>query len=82
MYNGIGLQTARGSGTNGYIQRNLSSIKKSRQRVDYKTEEDIQKFEASINRPPNEELLEHQRKRTIEVKCLELEERLEEKGYV
>ena len=26
MYNGIGLQTARGSGTNGYVQRNLSSV--------------------------------------------------------
>mgnify|MGYP006867842780 CR=1 FL=1 len=26
MYNGIGLQTARGSGTNGYVQRNLSFV--------------------------------------------------------
>lgn len=26
MYNGIGLQTARGSGTSGYIQRNLSHV--------------------------------------------------------
>jgi len=24
MYNGIGLQTARGSGTSGYIQSNIS----------------------------------------------------------
>ena len=24
MYNGIGLQTARGSGTSGYIQSNVS----------------------------------------------------------
>jgi len=24
MYNGIGLQTARGSGTSGYVQKNLS----------------------------------------------------------
>lgn len=24
MYNGIGLQTARGSGTSGYIQKNAS----------------------------------------------------------
>lgn len=29
MYNGIGLQTARGSGTSGYIQKNLSyNVKK------------------------------------------------------
>ena len=30
MYNGIGLKTARGSGTNGFIQRNLSYIAPSR----------------------------------------------------
>lgn len=24
MYNGIGLQTARGSGTSGHVQKNLS----------------------------------------------------------
>jgi hypothetical protein len=29
MYNGIGLQTSRGSGTSGYVQKNLSvGIKK------------------------------------------------------
>ena len=29
MYNGIGLQTPRGSGTSGYIQKNLSqNVKK------------------------------------------------------
>ena len=28
MYGNVGLPTARGSGTNGYIQRNLSFIKK------------------------------------------------------
>jgi hypothetical protein len=27
MYNGIGLQTPRGSGTSGYVQKNLSYIK-------------------------------------------------------
>lgn len=33
MYNGIGLQTARGSGTNGYVQRNLSFIKSFKDKV-------------------------------------------------
>lgn len=29
MYNGIGLQTARGTGTSGYVQKNLSyNVKK------------------------------------------------------
>jgi len=27
MYNGIGLQTPRGSGTSGYVQRNMAYIK-------------------------------------------------------
>jgi len=26
MYNGVGLQTARGSGTSGYVQKNLSHV--------------------------------------------------------
>ena len=30
---------------------------------------------------PNEGLLQHQRKRKMEVKCLELEELLQEQGY-
>ncbi|KAF1789274.1 hypothetical protein GQ600_11405 [Phytophthora cactorum] len=32
MYNGIGLRTVRGSGTNGYVQRNLSYVNASRTR--------------------------------------------------
>lgn len=29
MYNGIGLQTARGSGTSGFVQKNVSyNVKK------------------------------------------------------
>jgi serine/arginine repetitive matrix protein 2 len=31
MYNGIGLQTARGSGTSGYVQKNLSFVKPFKQ---------------------------------------------------
>lgn len=80
MYNGIGLQTARGSGTNGYVQRNLSFIRTTKDKIDYRTEEDFRKLDATVNRPPNQEILAHQRKRQIELKCLELRESLEEKG--
>lgn len=34
MYNGIGLQTARGSGTSGYIQSNISINHKKMQNRD------------------------------------------------
>ena len=33
MYNGIGLQTARGSGTNGYVQKNLGAIRHHKDNV-------------------------------------------------
>ncbi|KIH64916.1 hypothetical protein ANCDUO_04764 [Ancylostoma duodenale] len=63
MYNGIGLQTARGTGTNGYVQANLSNLLLSRKRVEYNSEADLRRAEAEINRAPNEEILQHQRKR-------------------
>jgi hypothetical protein len=80
MYNGIGLTTARGSGTNGYVQRNLSTIPRNKQKIDYKTEEELQKLDTLVSRPPNADILEHQRKREIEVKVLEYRDELEERG--
>lgn len=82
MYNGIGLQTARGSGTNGHVQRNFAFVnhKGKKDNIHYRTEEDIAKIEASTNRQPNLEILDHERKRKIEVKCAELEEVLETQG--
>ena len=80
MYNGIGLSTVRGSGTNGYVTRNLSYVRPSKNKVDYKTEEDIKKSEAALQRGPNQGILDHERKRKLEVKCLELEEVLREQG--
>ncbi|ESN96269.1 hypothetical protein HELRODRAFT_68390 [Helobdella robusta] len=81
MYNGIGLETARGSGTNGFVQRNLSFIKRHKDRVDYKSEEEIKKLDWQLNKEPNQEILIHDRKRKIELKCLEMEELMEDQGY-
>ncbi|KAK9503840.1 hypothetical protein O3M35_010312 [Rhynocoris fuscipes] len=81
MYNGIGLTTPRGSGTNGYVQRNWALVKKSKDKVNYKTEEDLDKIDSAGNKQPNIEILDHERKRKIEVKCIELEEVLEQQGY-
>ena len=97
MYNGIGLSTVRGSGTNGYVQRNTAHISKGRAEEKFKTEDDIRllsffllninqllcvcrRLDAQANREPNLGILEHERKRKLEVKCLELEEVLEEQG--
>ena len=80
MYNGIGLTTPRGSGTSGYVQKNMSTVNKSKQKQEYRSEEDINRMEAALNRKPNQEILDHQKKRFIELKCLEERVRLEEKG--
>lgn len=81
MYNGIGLETARGSGTNGYVTRNLSAIRNVKQRVDYKSEEELKKFEAQFNKKPNQEILEHDKKRKVELKCFEMRVLMEEQGF-
>ncbi len=80
MYNGIGLQTARGSGTNGYVQRNLSFLRRHKDKIEYKTEEELAKLDAAINKPPNLDILDHDRKRKVELKCIEMSELMEEQG--
>ncbi|KAK5969235.1 cwf21 domain-containing protein [Trichostrongylus colubriformis] len=75
------MATARGTGTNGYVQANLSNLLLSKKRVEYNSEADIRRAEAEINRGPNEEILQHQRKRIIEMKCAEFEMLMEEKGF-
>ena len=80
MYNGIGLSTARGSGTNGYVQRNIAFIKHHKDKIDYKSETELAKLDAQINKKPNQEILDHERKRRVELKCIEMQELMEEQG--
>ena len=81
MYNGIGLPTPRGSGTNGYVQRNLAFLTSYKDKINYKSEEGIKRGDAVAFKEPNKEILMHERKRQVEVKCFELEQTLEEQGY-
>ena len=80
MYNGIGLNTPRGSGTNGFVQRNLASIRSRPEKVNYKTDADIARLDRALQRKPNKEILEHEWKRKIELECVQLQEKLEEQG--
>ncbi|KAI8823582.1 uncharacterized protein EV422DRAFT_565518 [Fimicolochytrium jonesii] len=73
MYNGIGLATARGSGTNGYVQRNLSSLRPRERHQDFSSFEE----KPPTLRKPNQDILDHQKKREIELKCLMLQDQLE-----
>ena len=82
MYNGIGLETPRGSGTNGYIQTNKFFVKSKTGQVTHK----IKGFQADqgtfgITTKPNMEILEHDCKRQIELKLVVLEDKLIEQGY-
>ena len=77
MYNGIGLQTPRGSGTNGHVQRNWAIVRKTKEKISYKNQEG--KLD-SASKQPNKEILDHDRKRKIEVKCTELSDKLENLG--
>ena len=80
MQNGIGLATARGSGTNGFVQKNVSSVKRTKESVSYRTEEDAARIEKQLNRHPNAEIVSHDRKRQLELKCMEMQELMEEQG--
>ncbi|KAK1411900.1 hypothetical protein QVD17_32746 [Tagetes erecta] len=75
MYNGIGLQTTRGSGTNGYTQSNKFVIKPKTKTV--LTENSI----SGVSRKRNKDIIEHDRKRQIELKLVVLEDKLVEQGY-
>ncbi|KAI5310428.1 RNA-splicing factor [Ascosphaera atra] len=71
----VGLPTPRGSGTSGYVQRNLSYLRPR----DPLPSRDAPEPEFR-QRQPNKEILEHDRRRAIEVKILEERDRLEEEN--
>ncbi|RMX68050.1 hypothetical protein DD238_002870 [Peronospora effusa] len=86
MYNGIGLRTVRGSGTNGYVQRNLSYVNASRTRQTLVnnqrggSSEDFGARGGGKNRlPPNAEILLHEKKRKVELHLLEMSLEMEER---
>lgn len=81
MYNGIGLPTPRGSGTNGYVQRNLAFLTTYKDKINYKTDEDVKHTDAVPFKEPNKEILMHEKRRKVEVKCLELQMEMEDQGY-
>ena len=87
MYNGIGLQTARGSGTNGYAQSNKFFVKPRSTSgggpggPHRPLRSDAAGADGGGTRKPNKEILEHDRKRQVELKLLVLRDALEEHGY-
>ena len=62
-------------GTNGHVSRNLSFVKPPPQRKDHTVNETGPKWKKA-----NAAILEHDRKRQVEVKCMELRIKLEDEG--
>lgn len=79
MADNVGLSTPRGSGTSGYVQKNRSLLRPRDKAAPYPKEWDQAKHRP---RQPDAAILEHEAKREIEVKVLELRDRLEEEGCV
>ncbi|MQL94126.1 hypothetical protein Taro_026775 [Colocasia esculenta] len=86
MYNGIGLQTPRGSGTNGYIQTNKFFVK-PRPGGGAAAASGIPRPGQTDDgagpgiRKANKEILDHDRKRRIQLRLILLEETLVDQGY-
>lgn len=78
MSSNVGLSTPRGSGTSGYVQRNLSVLKTRDQ--SYGQPYPDPKKDLPRQRKPDQEILDHDRKREVEVKVFDLRDRLEEEG--
>ena len=64
------------SGTNGYVTRNLSVLRSRDTQNDRANTWDAA---PPKHREPDKEILEHERKRKVEIKCLELQLELEDK---
>ncbi|GJN66588.1 pre-mRNA splicing factor CWC21 [Purpureocillium lilacinum] len=75
MSDNVGLSTPRGSGTSGYVQRNLAHIRPRDQAAPYPKDLDSLRHR---QRQPDKGILEHDRKRQIEVKVFELRDKLED----
>lgn len=81
MYNGIGLTSVRGSGTNGYVQKNMAHVSRNRTaRAKSADAAPSRDHELKAPRQANKEIVDHNRKREVEVKALQLRETLEEQG--
>ncbi|KAK5676792.1 RNA-splicing factor [Elasticomyces elasticus] len=80
MSSNVGLTTPRGSGTSGYVQRNLSHLKPRDTYAPYPQDSSSMKNHHQQQRQPDQAILEHERKREIEVKIFELRDKLEDDG--
>ncbi|CAK7243698.1 MAG: RNA-splicing factor [Sporothrix thermara] len=87
MSDNVGLSTPRGSGTSGYVQRNRAFIRPRDNAYggphgNSNPRDLLASQQASRLRQPDQGILEHDRKRAIEVRVFALRDELEEKGDI
>lgn len=75
MYNNVGVVTTRGTGTSGHVQANRFNVR--RRPGDDRRDRGAAPPRARV---ANAEILEHARRREVEVKLAELTDELEEQG--
>ncbi|ERF69323.1 Pre-mRNA-splicing factor CWC21 [Endocarpon pusillum Z07020] len=88
MSSNVGLTTPRGSGTSGYVQRNLSTLKPRDTgygapyppRNSSNPSSDYSSPLHPRQRQPDQAILAHDRQREVEVKVFELRDQLEDEG--
>ncbi|CAK7208087.1 RNA-splicing factor [Sporothrix eucalyptigena] len=85
MSDNVGLSTPRGSGTSGYVQRNRAFIRPRDNAYggphgNSNPRDLLASQQASRLRQPDQGILDHERKRAIEVRVFALRDELEEKG--
>jgi len=90
-YNGVGLASVRGSGTSGYVQKNLSYVKAHQivRRTEHahlaerfeKDEEQRRSLNSSVGAAPDAAIVQHELKRRVELKVAELREKLTQGVY-
>ena len=78
MSSNVGLSTPRGSGTSGYVQRNLSLLKPRDAGYGAPYPPTDRDRALQRQRQPDKEILDHDRKREIEVKVFDLRDKLED----
>ena len=79
MSSNVGLSTPRGSGTSGYVQRNLSHLRPRDTIAPYPKDYDSIKHR---QRQPDKAILAHDRAREIEVQVFDLRDKLEDEECV
>ena len=73
---GAGAGTAAGSG----VPTPMAVLQAKTEEGQPGTEEEEPKTEPALVKKPHREILDHERKRRVELKCMELQEMMEEQG--